>query len=58
MDVPQTSKYMNVAIDTLAGWRARGRGPAFIRAESKVLYDRDDVDAWFDANRTATNTAA
>lgn len=36
---------------TLEGWRLRGGGPAFIKAGSRVVYRRADLDAWLAANR-------
>jgi predicted DNA-binding transcriptional regulator AlpA len=58
MNVQETSHYMNVAVNTLAAWRVQERGPAYIKLGSKVVYDRDDVDAWLAANRRSTHSAA
>jgi hypothetical protein len=41
----------------LANHRYRGTGPAFVKAGRKVLYRRQDVDAWLEQNvHTRTDT--
>ena len=34
---------------TLAQWRCRGEGPAYIRFGHRVLYRGRDLNAWLDA---------
>lgn len=46
------------AVQTLARWRHEGRGPAFIKAGSRVLYRGSDVIEWLDARRVATGDVA
>lgn len=36
---------------TLSNWRSQGRGPAFIKVGSKVLYRGSDLLKWLEANR-------
>jgi len=36
---------------TLATWRSRGGGPAFVKIGGKPLYRKSDVDAWETKNR-------
>ncbi len=46
------------AVQTLARWRHEGRGPAFVKSGSRVLYKGADVLAWLEARRVATDAAA
>lgn len=46
------------AVQTLARWRHEGRGPAFVKSGSRVLYKSADVLAWLEARRVATDAAA
>lgn len=48
-----TDEY-GVPEQTLANWRCQGRGPAFVRVSSRlVYYDRKTLDQFF-ADRTIT----
>ncbi len=47
-----------VAPKTLENWRSDGKGPKFIRAGRKVLYDPNDITAWKDANRHSSTSEA
>lgn len=46
------------AEQTLARWRHEGRGPAFIKSGSRVLYRGSDVLAWLESRRVKTDEAA
>lgn len=35
-----------VGTGTLANWRVQGKGPAFVKLGSKVLYPIDELDKW------------
>lgn len=41
---------------TLEAWRARGKGPRFVKAEGRVLYRFADVEAYLDANTHTPGT--
>ena len=47
---PETADLLNVAVQTLANWRAAGLGPAFSKLSDgragRVRYLRRDVDVW------------
>lgn len=51
----------NVAVQTLANWRASGKGPRFLRVgggtiRGPVLYRLADVTAYEDANTIASTS--
>jgi hypothetical protein len=45
--------FLCVTEATLADWRYRRRGPAFVKVGRLVRYRPEDLDAWLDAQRTA-----
>ena len=53
---------LNVAVQTLASWACRNRGPVFVKRRRRVLYRAGDVAAWlddpaaYDASRSSTST--
>lgn len=54
-----------VTTGTLANWRSKGRGPAFVKVGSKVLYPLDKLEEWerqqlraANDNQTAAGKAA
>lgn len=47
-----------VAAKTLENWRSDGKGPRFIKAGRKVLYDPADIAVWKDANRYSSTSEA
>ena len=42
----QAAVYLGLSTSTLNRYRVGGEGPAFHRFGSRVLYHRDDLDAW------------
>lgn len=40
---------------TLANWRAKGRGPAYVKVGGRVVYPLDKVEAWEAQNLKAAN---
>ena len=54
----QLCKLLHVNKRTTLRWRRDGGGPAFVRAgERRIIYRRDDVEAWL-AARTFPHRAA
>ena len=51
MTRPEAAEYLRLSHKTLARWAWSGKGPAFIKAGGKVLYDVADLDAWLDGQR-------
>lgn len=41
---------------TLANWRTLGRGPKFIKAGKRVMYDPADLKAWKDERRVGSTS--
>lgn len=48
------SDYISIPEETLAQWRYRRIGPAWLKVGRHVRYQRTDLDAWLAAQRTAT----
>ncbi|MCL5776438.1 helix-turn-helix domain-containing protein [Limibaculum sp. FT325] len=46
------------AVQTLARWRHEGKGPAYIKSGSRVLYLGADVLAWLAARRVENDEVA
>jgi hypothetical protein len=42
----EAADYLRVSPRTLEGYRVAGFGPAFIKLRNKVLYRKEDLDAW------------
>jgi Helix-turn-helix domain len=56
LDTSMASQRLNVARQTLAMWRLKGRGPRFISMGRKVLYDPADLDAFIEKNRRSSTS--
>lgn len=50
----ETADRLNVSSGTLANWRSRGTGPAYLKIGRKVSYAIVDLDAWADKNKIKT----
>ncbi len=48
MTVADLSEMLNIPINTLYGWRARGEGPVGYRVGRHVRYRRSAVVAWLE----------
>jgi excisionase family DNA binding protein len=42
---------------TTTKWRARGKGPPFLKIGSKVRYRLSDVEAWIESRRVVPGSA-
>ena len=51
LDLHQAAFYLGLSYWTLRGMLHRGDLP-FIRASRRILVDRQDLDAWIEANKT------
>ncbi|WP_005036566.1 helix-turn-helix transcriptional regulator [Holophaga foetida] len=56
LDSLHAAGVLNVSVLTLADWRCKGTGPAFLKVGRCVRYRRSDLEAWLNS-RTVTNTA-
>ncbi len=45
------ASFLGITQRTLQDWRARRRGPAFIRLGRRIAYDRADLERFLAANR-------
>lgn len=48
----EVARRSSISVRTLQGWRAKGRGPRFVRAHRKVLYPRVEFETWLSSERT------
>ena len=46
LTITETADLVRAPVATLRYWRHRGTGPRSFRLGRRVLYRRDDVDAW------------
>ena len=40
----EVARYLNMSPGSLANWRSAGRGPAYIKLGSKVMYQKTDIE--------------
>lgn len=52
MTTAQAADYLQLAEQTLEGWRRKRTGPPFIRIKRAVRYRKSDIDTWLEANKT------
>ncbi|MEM7482793.1 MAG: helix-turn-helix domain-containing protein [Acidobacteriota bacterium] len=50
------AEYLGLAPATLETMRSRGGGPPFVKLGRRVVYHREDLDAWMD-ERTRADTS-
>ena len=51
MTRPEAAQYLRLSDKTLARWAWAGKGPSWMKAGGKVLYDAADLDAWLEGQR-------
>jgi hypothetical protein len=56
LDPPTLAGELGITTGTLAKWRHRRFGPAWVLVGNRVRYRRDDLDAWL-AERRRESTA-
>ncbi len=47
----QAAEILQAKKQTLRAWRHRNKGPAFYKVNGRVLYKREDVEAWIEQCR-------
>lgn len=52
------ARYLDIKPHTLAVWRWKGTGPAFIRVGRRIRYRQADLDAWLAQHTVPTGGAA
>ena len=40
----EVARYLNMSPGSLANWRGAGRGPAYVKLGSKVMYQKTDIE--------------
>ena len=56
LTVTEAADYLRVTKSTLDQWRTAGKGPRFIKAGKRVLYDSRDLDRWLDGNKRSSTS--
>ncbi len=59
LTITEAAELLRAPVATLRYWRYLGTGPTSFRLGRRVLYRRDDLQAWIDARRdhgTSTGT--
>jgi hypothetical protein len=51
LDEAKAAKQLGVTKATLANWRWRGYGPAYLKVGRRVEYVQRDIDEWRNAQR-------
>ena len=54
LDTEQVAAILRVQSNTLAQWRVKGGGPAFLKIGRCVRYRASDVETWIDAQCRAS----
>ena len=50
----EAAAYLGVRPNTLEIWRCKHRGPKYAKLGSRIVYDPDDLDAYFAARSIST----
>ncbi|MCD8566597.1 MAG: helix-turn-helix domain-containing protein [Alphaproteobacteria bacterium] len=58
MDEKQTAFYTGLSQKTLQRYRVAGKGPAWIKAGARVLYDIADIDIWLESRKVQNTVQA
>lgn len=56
MDTPEAAMYTGLTTSTLTKKRVFGGGPKYIKAGKRVVYDRNDLDAWMASLKRASTS--
>lgn len=56
LSTPAAAEYLGLSPATLETMRSRGGGPPFVKLGRRVVYQREDLDAWL-AERRRTSTS-
>ena len=51
LTVKEAADFLRLSKATLDAWRTAGKGPRFIKAGKRVLYDSRDLDRWLEAHK-------
>ncbi|HEX4961394.1 MAG TPA: helix-turn-helix domain-containing protein [Thermoanaerobaculia bacterium] len=56
LPTPQAAEYLGLSPATLETLRSRGGGPAFVKLGRRVVYRREDLEAWLVAQRRSSTS--
>ena len=56
LTIAEAAQLLRAPVATLRYWRHLGTGPASFRLGRRVLYRRDDLHSWVDAQRRQADT--
>jgi excisionase family DNA binding protein len=51
LSIPEAAQYLGLSRSYLNKLRLYGRGPVYAKLGKRVLYDRNDLEAWVAAGR-------
>ena len=46
LNTEEAAAYLKVSVNTLANWRSQKKEPKFYAPRGKVIYYKNDLDAW------------
>ena len=58
LNTHEAAAYLGVKPNTLEVWRCKHRGPKYAKLGSRIVYDLDDLDAFFAARSVDTRDTA
>ena len=56
LNTEAAAAHVGLAASTLTKMRVSGAGPAFIKLGHRVVYRKDDLNDWLDANRRTSTS--
>lgn len=54
LNTQEAATYLGIQPNTLEVWRCKHKGPRYAKIGSRVLYDPDDLEAFFAARSVTT----
>jgi len=54
MNTDEAAEFLGIKANTLEVWRTKKKGPQYSKIGRRVLYDINDLEAYFTANRVHT----
>ena len=54
LNTHEAAAYLGLKPNTLEVWRCKHRGPRYAKLGSRILYDQDELDAFFNARSITT----
>ena len=58
LNTHEAAAYLGLKPNTLEVWRCKHRGPRYAKLGSRILYDQDELDAFFSARSVTTRDSA